>query len=158
MNPKKTICPDAPTYHIHHQCGRAACIYEITFPVAAAPRSIFYHNVYRRTSITSNNMVLIELLSLCRTNAPIAQHTHTGRHPVVPVMKCGMNTTACEPTPGPHRGTPCPLLFSVRTISYTNQGRCAKKLLFPMLHNGLNKKNFTHSIHNVYSFHLIFVF
>ena len=67
MNQKKTICPDAPTYHIHDllpKCGRAACIYEITFPVAAVLRSIFCHDVYRRTSISANDTALNELLSV----------------------------------------------------------------------------------------------
>lgn len=46
-NQKETICPSAPMYHdLLPKCGRAPCICEITFPVAAVLKSIFCHNVY----------------------------------------------------------------------------------------------------------------
>ena len=137
MNQKETICPYAPTYHIHDlllECGRDACFYEITFPVAAALRSIFCHNVYSQSSITANNMGLNELLaillSVCVLGSHIPStsiqdthththtlHTHTIRLPVVPVIMCGMNTTCCESTLDIYRETRRPPLFCLRTMA-----------------------------------------
>lgn len=67
MNQKETICPYAPMYHIYDflpKSGRAVCICEITFPVAAESRSIFCHKVYKQSPITANNM-FNELLPMC---------------------------------------------------------------------------------------------
>lgn len=83
MNQKETICPYAPTYHIHDllvECGRDACFYEITFPVAAALRSIFCHNVYSQSSITANNMGLNELLAILLCVCVLDSHMHPYPH------------------------------------------------------------------------------
>ncbi len=128
------------------KCGRAACIYEIAFPVAAVLRSIFCHNMYRQTSIPANNMGLSELLLLlldshtnphpykthtkCTHTHP---HTHKIRHLAVPVIMCGMNTTGCGSTLAIYRQTHCPLLFCLHTMAtpqdkcVTNKWRYAKK-------------------------------
>lgn len=125
MNQKETICPRAPTYQIHDllpKCGRAACFYEITFPVTAVLRSIFCHNVYRQTSITANSMMpndlLLLLLSLSlpcvldsHTTIHIHKKTHTIRHPVVPVIMRGMNTTSCGSTLAINRQTLCSFVY-----------------------------------------------
>ena len=146
MNQKETICPRAPTNRSHDllpKCGRAACVHEITFlTTAVVSRSIFCHDVYRQASITADNAVLSELLSLLLSHmwtglthlSTSIQNTHTIRHPAAPVIMCGMNATGCESTLAIYRETHCPRLLCLHTMAtlqlnnVTNNGGSAKKV------------------------------